>query len=393
MELIDRFFVDPGKSFFLFGPRGTGKSTWTASSHPEALTINLLEPDLFRSYSSRPERLREILKGNPGRRTIVVDEIQRVPDLLGLIHQLIEEDPSRRFILTGSSARKLKQTGVDLLAGRALLKTMHPFMAAELGPVFSLEKALTSGLLPLVVASDSPDAVLRSYAALYLKEEVQAEGIVRNVGQFARFLEAISFSHGAVLNASAVARECEVERKTVVGYIQILEDLLLGYRVPVFQKRARRATIDHPKFYFFDAGVFRSIRPRGPLDRPEEISGAALKGMVAQHLRAWISYGGDRNQLFFWRTRAGAEVDFVIYGDDGLWAIEVKNGSKIHDADLRGLRALQADYPEARALLLYRGRERISRHGVSGLPCEDFLRTLIPGHPLLPAEDLKRSRA
>jgi predicted AAA+ superfamily ATPase len=329
--------------------------------------------------------LREILLGNPGRQTIVVDEIQRVPELLGLIHQLIEEDQSRRFILTGSSARKLKQSGVDLLAGRALLKTMHPFMAAELGEAFSLEKALTTGLLPLVVASDGPDDVLRSYAALYLKEEVQAEGIVRNVGQFARFLEAISFSHGAVLNASAVARECEVERKTVVGYIQILEDLLLGYRIPVFQKRARRATIDHPKFYFFDTGIFQSIRPRGPLDRPEEISGAALEGMVAQHLRAWISYGDDRNQLFFWRTRAGAEVDFVIYGDDALWAIEVKNGSKIHDADLRGLRAFRSDYPEARALLLYRGRERISRYGVLGLPCEEFLKDLIPRRPLFPA--------
>jgi len=384
MEVISRFFIDPGKSFFLFGPRGTGKSTWTASAHPEALTINLLEPDLFRSYSSRPERLREILLGNPSRRTIIVDEIQRVPELLGLIHLLIEEDQSRRFILTGSSARKLKQSGVDLLAGRALLKTMHPFMAAELGEAFSLEKALITGLLPLVVASDRADDVLRSYAALYLKEEVQAEGIVRNVGQFARFLEAMSFSHGAVLNASAVARECEVERKTVVGYIQILEDLLLGYRVPVFQKRARRATIDHPKFYFFDTGIFQSIRPRGPLDRPEEISGAALEGMVAQHLRAWISYANDRNQLFFWRTRAGAEVDFVIYGDDGLWAIEVKNGSKIHDADLRGLRAFRSDYPEARAILLYRGRERISRHGILGLPCEEFLKDLIPGRPLLP---------
>ncbi len=379
MELYDRFFKAPKSSFFLFGPRGTGKSTWTSSAHPEALTINLLEPDLFRSYSARPERLREILQGNTGKQTIVIDEIQRVPELLGLIHQMIEEDPSRQFILTGSSSRKLKRTGVDLLAGRAVLKTLHPFMAAELGDAFSLEKALIFGLVPLVFSSSDPDDVLRSYAALYLKEEVQAEGIVRNIGQFSRFLESISFSHGSILNVSAVARECEVERKTVVGYVQILEDLLLGYRIPVFRKRAGRATIDHPKFYYFDAGVFRSIRPKGPLDRPEEISGAALEGLVAQHLRAWISYGGDRNSLSFWRTRAGAEVDFVIYGDDGLWAIEVKNGAKFHDSDLRGLRSFQAEYPEARAILLYRGRERAVRHGIFILPCDEFLKELRPG--------------
>jgi predicted AAA+ superfamily ATPase len=225
-------------------------------------------------------------------------------------------------------------------------------MAAELGDAFSLEKALIFGLVPLVFSSGDPGDVLRSYAALYLKEEVQAEGIVRNVGQFSRFLESIGFSHGSVLNASSVARECEVERKTVVGYLQILEDLFLGYRIPVFRKRAGRATIEHPKFYYFDAGVFRSIRPQGPLDHPEEISGAALEGLIAQHLRAWISYSGERNSLFFWRTRAGAEVDFVVYGDDGLWAVEVKNGSKFHDTDLRGLRTFQAEYPEARAILL-----------------------------------------
>jgi predicted AAA+ superfamily ATPase len=296
--------------------------------------------------------LRDVLQGNPDRRTIVIDEIQHVPELLGLIRQLIEEDPSRRFILTGSSSRKLKRAGVDLLAGRAVLKTLHPFMAAELGDAFSLEKALIFELVPLVFSSGDPGDVLRSYAALYLKEEVQAEGIVRNVGQFSRFLESIGFSHGSVLNASSVARECEVERKTVVGYLQILEDLFLGYRIPVFRKRAGRATIEHPKFYYFDAGVFRSIRPQGPLDHPEEISGAALEGLIAQHLRAWISYSGERNSLFFWRTRAGAEVDFVVYGDDGLWAVEVKNGSKFHDTDLRGLRTFQAEYPEARAILL-----------------------------------------
>ena len=156
--------------------------------------------------------------------------------------------------------------------------------------------------------------MLETYAALYLKEEVQMEGLVRNIGSFSRFLNAISFSHASLLNVSNVARECEVERKVVDGYVAVLEDLLLGYRLPVFTKRARRAVVKHPKFYLFDAGVYRSLRAEGPLDRPEEIQGSALEGMVAQHLRAWIDYSPDNFTLYFWRTRGGVEVDFVVYG-------------------------------------------------------------------------------
>ena len=181
------------------------------------------------------------------------------------------------------------------------------------------------------------------------------EGLVRNIGNFSRFLEAISFSHGSVLSVSAVARECEVERKTVEGYIDILADLLLCFRVPVFSKRAKRHLSTHPKFYFFDAGVFRSLRPSGPLDRPEEIHGSALEGLVAQHLRAWNAYGGEHYTLFFWRTKSGKEVDFVLYGPEGFWAIEVKNTRTIRPSDLSSLCAFKQDYPEAEVCLLYRG--------------------------------------
>jgi len=190
--------------------------------------------------------------------------------------------------LTGSSARKLKRSGVDLLAGRALLKFMNPFVAAEMGSSFSLEKALEIGILPLAWDNPSPEAVLTAYTALYLKEEIQAEGLVRNIGDFARFLEIISFSHGALLNLNNIASECNMSRSTVSNYLQILEDMLLGYTLNVFTKRAKRALTSHPKFYLFDAGVFRALRPRGPLDRPEEIHGAALEGLIAQHLKAWI---------------------------------------------------------------------------------------------------------
>ena len=209
-----------------------------------------------------------------------------------------------------------------------------------------------------MLASPRPPDSLAAYASLYLEQEVQLEGWARDVGRFTRFLEAISFSHGAVLSVANVARECEVERKTVAGYLEVLEDLLLCFRVPVFTRRARRRTTVHPKFYFFDAGVFRALRPAGPLDRPEEIEGAALEGLVAQHLRAWVAYSDREAELFFWRTRAGTEVDFVVYGEAGFWAIEVKNSARIRPQDLRALEAFAADYPECEPLLLYRGEER-----------------------------------
>ena len=378
MESFPRHFRPPKSSFFLFGPRGTGKSSWARRAFPQALWIDLLEPEQLRAYASRPERLRDLVAGNPKRSVVVIDEVQKVPELLGVVHSLREKDRSLRFVLTGSSARKLKRSAVDLLAGRALLCALHPFMASELGDRFRLDSAVESGLLPLVLGSDDPRQALRAYHALYLKEEVQQEGLVRNVGAFARFLEAISFSHASVLNVSNVARECEIERKTVEGYVGILEDLMLGFRLPVFTRRAKRAVVGHPKFYFFDAGVFRAARPSGPLDKSAEIDGAALEGLVAQHLRAWNSYRGGDNRLHYWRTRSGAEVDFVLYGEDGFWAIEVKNSRRVNPGDVRALSAFRDDYPEARTILLHRGDERLEIDGVRCVPCEDFLRTLDP---------------
>ncbi|MBI4802138.1 MAG: ATP-binding protein [Elusimicrobia bacterium] len=382
MEVIGRCLTAPDRSFFLFGPRGTGKSTWTRAAYKEALYIDLLAPEVFRAYSARPERLRHTVEGNSGRTAIIVDEVQKVPALLPVIHSLIEEKREVTFILTGSSARKLKRTGADLLAGRAVVRAMHPFMAAELSSRFDFARALKYGLLPVAWQSNDPADVLRAYVALYLREEVQMEGLVRNVGNFSRFLEAISFSHGGVLNLCNVARECEVERKVVEGYTCILEDLLLAFRLPVFTKRAKRAVSVHPKFYIFDAGVFRSLRPLGPLDRPQEIDGLALEGLVAQHLKAWNDYGGGRHKIFFWRTRSGVEVDFVVYGPENFSAVEVKNSDRVRDEDLRGLRAFLDDYPEAKALLLYRGRERLKRHGILCLPVEEFLKSLVPGELL-----------
>ena len=382
MELVSRFFRIPEQSCFLFGPRGTGKSTWLRHRLPAALYLDLLDPPLHRSLSARPERLRELLAGSPERQTVVVDEIQRIPELLTVVHAILEEPSPPRFILTGSSARKLRRGGVDLLGGRAVHRTLHPFMAAEL-PAFDLARALQIGLVPLVAGASDPATTLDGYASLYLDQEVRAEGLTRSMGSFTRFLEAVSFSHAAQLNVSAVARECEVERKVVAGYVGILEDLLLAFRLPVFRKRAKRATVAHDKLYLFDAGVFRSLRPGGPLDRAGDIDGQALEGLVAQHLRAWVAYSSRDAEIFFWRTRAGTEVDFVVYGEPGLQAFEVKNAARVHAGDLRPLRTFREDYPEADAALLYRGRERLRIDGIWCLPVEDFLRRMAPHQGLL----------
>jgi len=382
MEFTPRFFSPPADHFFLLGPRGTGKTSWVRETYPDALRVDLLDPETLRSLAARPERLRDLVGGRVARvGQVVIDEVQKLPELLEVVHLLIEEKSGVQFVLTGSSARKLRRAGVNLLGGRAAQKTMHPYLAAELGARFSLEEALERGLLPVVLGAKEPAEILKAYNGLYLKEEVQAEGLVRNVGQFARFLEAISFSQAAVLNLANVARECQVNRKTVEGFLEILDDLLLSFRVPVFTRRAKRALAAHPKFFFFDAGVFRANRPKGPLDAPAEVDGAALEGLVAQHLRAWCDYTAGAHRLSYWQTRSQTEVDFVVYGESGLYALEVKNSGQVRPEDLRGLRAFAEDYPEAQRLLLYRGRERLRRDGVLCVPVEDFLRELIPDKP------------
>jgi len=382
MKLIPRFFPNPLKSFFLFGPRGTGKTTLIKSRYKEALWIDFLRPDVFRSYLAHPERLYETVAGHQGAPVVVIDEVQKVPELLPVVHSLIEEKQGLQFILTGSSARKLKRSGTDLLAGRALKCSLHPFMAAELRSRFSFSRALQYGMLPLLLNEEDPQASLHAYVSLYLQEEVQMEGLVRNIESFARFLEAISFSHGSLLNISNIARECEVKRKTVENYIYILEDLLLAYQLPVFSKRAQRELIAHSKFYLFDTGVFRTLRPQGPLDRGEEIDGAALEGLVAQHLKAWNDYSIEPHTLGFWRTRSGVEVDFIIYGPKGFWAIEVKNKKKIFPQDTRALEAFLEDYPMAKALMLYRGTEYLQVKNVLCIPCIDFLTCLHPNQKI-----------
>jgi uncharacterized protein len=372
----------PQQSFFLFGPRGTGKSTWIRQMQPGALHLDLLRQDLWRELDARPERIREKIEAVAPDAWVVVDEIQKIPALLDEIHRLMELEPSRRWALTGSSARKLRRGAANLLGGRAIRLEMHPYLASELGDDFTLETALRTGLIPLVWESPDRTATLDTYAGMVLREEVQAEGLVRNLSSYSRFLETLSFSQGAVLNLSNIARECAVDRKTLDGYLGVTEDLLLCQRLPVFGKRAKRELAVHPKIYLFDAGVFRSLRPKGPLDSPQEIDGQALESLVHQHLRAWTALRGHRESLHYWRTRSGVEVDFVVYGEDTFLALEVKNARRLQTADLRGLRAFQEDYPEALCVALHRGDEATVEHGIRCLPIEPFLRSIHPERAL-----------
>jgi predicted AAA+ superfamily ATPase len=362
------------KSFFLFGPRGTGKTTWVKSAFPKAVYIDLLEAQLFNDLLSNPQRLQNLIPQN-FRDWIILDEVQRIPELLHEVHRLIESH-KYRFILTGSSARKLKRGGPNLLAGRALTYAMHPLSALEAGEDFQLDHALRYGQLPSVYQEADPQKYLESYVKTYLEEEIRQEGLTRNLSAFARFLEAASFSQGSLLNISAVARECAVERKVVENYFTILEDLLIAYRIPVFAKRARRRTVTHPKFYFFDAGVYRAIRPMGPLDAPEEVDGIALETLLLQEIITLNEALNLGYKIFYWRTATGLEVDFVLYGARGLLAFEVKRTARVTSNMLTGLKAFLADYPMAKAFFLYMGNRRMYDGNIEIVPALEGLQNL-----------------
>jgi predicted AAA+ superfamily ATPase len=373
---IKRNFIIPQNSFFLFGPRGTGKSTILKETFKDAVYIDLLDNEEFRIFSAYPEKIGEVVAANKEKKVVIVDEIQKVPDLLSQVHLLIETYKNKQFILTGSSARKLKKKGTNLLAGRAYKKSMHPFTANELGEDFDLLEALEYGLIPVVYDSQNKNDALDAYVDLYVREEVMMEGLTRNIGNFSRFLEAVSFSHGSQVNVSNIARECQIERKTVESYINILEDLLLAQRIPVFTKKARRNMAAHPKFYFFDTGLYRKLRPSGPLDRSEEIGGVALEGLVYQHIKAFLDNQSIDAKLFFWRTKSGSEVDFVTYGNDSFSAVEVKSSGNLRPKDFNGLKAFGEDYPMSKRIMIYMGKTKYMKDDILVIPAEEFIKNV-----------------
>ncbi len=362
------------KSFFLFGPRGVGKTTYLKYTFPQALYFDLLDFETYNHLLARPSRLAEQIPSNH-KDWIIIDEIQRIPDLLFEVHRLIETY-KYKFILTGSSARKLKAKNVNLLAGRALTIYMYPLTIQEIGKDFSLKSSLLYGHLPAVFNEEDKQKYLESYVTTYLREEVQQEGLTRNIGAFNRFLETASFSQAQIINISNIARETGIHRKVVENYFSILEDLLIGEKILPFQKRAKRRLIRHPKFYFFDVGIYRTLRPRGPLDSPEEIDGPALETLIWQEIKALNHYLNFNYQIYYWRTVQGAEVDIVLYGEKGLIGIEVKRSSLINEKDLHNLEKFKNDYPQAKCYLIYTGRQYIFWKNIHIISIADFLHIL-----------------
>lgn len=363
--------LNNNKSFFLFGPRGTGKTSWLKSQVTDCLYFDLLEALEFKKFFANPQLLEDAIPTN-FKGWIIIDEVQKVPALLDEVHRLIEKY-HYKFILTGSSARKLRHGGVNLLAGRALTYYMHPLTALELGEDFDLKKSILYGGLPGVITEDKPKNVLASYVQTYLYQEVQQEGLTRNLENFARFLESASFSQGGPLNMSAVARDCGVKHKLVTSYFEILDDLLIAYQLPPFTRHSKRRLVAHPKFYFFDTGIFRIIRPQGPLDISEMIDGPALETLFLQNLRAINDYFELAYKLYYWRTSDGLEVDFIAYGQNGMHAFEIKRSNKWSESDLSGLKVLRNDYPMAQCYLIYLGNKVEYFRDIKILPLQQAL--------------------
>jgi len=364
-------FINPSKtqSFFLFGPRGTGKSSWVLKKYPNAAYIDLLEDDTYRQLLVRPGSLSDLI--SQGTTEVVIDEVQKIPALLDEVHRLIEKK-KYKFVLTGSNARKLKKQGVNLLAGRALTYSMFPLTAAEMGTDFDIKKALQHGMLPMVAKSDNPKAYLNSYVRTYLKEEVEQEGLTRQIASFARFLETASFSQAAILSVSQIAADAHVGRKVVEDYFAILRDLLLSYELPVFSKKAKRDLMTKRKFYFFDVGLYRTLRPKGPLDQPAELLGPAFETLCVQELMALNHYYSLGYDFFHWRTRKHEEVDLVLYGENGFLAFEFKSSSRLRETDFKTLTLFGEDYPQSRRRIVYGGTERRTYKNIEIVPAKDF---------------------
>jgi predicted AAA+ superfamily ATPase len=382
IERTLRIALPARQSAFLWGPRKTGKSTYLRSAFPDSLTFDLLQTDLMLELAKRPALLRERLLATPPeklRSPVILDEIQKVPQLLDEVHWLIE-NRGLSFILCGSSARKLKRGGVNLLGGRAWRYEMHPLVSIEVGDL-DLLRALNRGLVPAHYLSPGYRRSLAAYVVDYLKEEVFDEGLTRNVAAFSRFFEAVGYSHGDLTSYANIARDCGVDAKTVKEYYQILVDTLLGTFVEPWKRRQERQVIGKaPKFYLFDVGVAGALTRRRIAEERGETFGRALEHFVLMEIQAHRSYRELDYGVHFWRTKSGLEVDFVL--GDGEVAVEVKGTSRIDPSELRSLRAFVADHRPRRAILVCNERAPRIVEGIEILPWREFLARLWGGRVL-----------
>jgi predicted AAA+ superfamily ATPase len=366
------------ETFFLWGPRQTGKSTLLRHHYPDAYWVDLLQADQYRRYVERPELLREELAAlATAPRQVVIDEVQKVPQLLDEVHWL-HENRRVRFALCGSSARKVRHGAANLLGGRALRYELFGLTAAELGGDFDLDRLLLHGYLPRIYASGRPERLLASYVGDYLREEVAAEGLVRSVPVFSRFLDVAALSDGDLVNFSNIARDCGVSSHTVKSHFEILEDTLLGAWLPAYTKRPKRRVIAAPKFYFSDVGVENRLARRGRFERGSEAHGKAFENWVFHELASRRAYAEPDVELAYWRLASGIEVDFIT--GDMQCAIEAKASAKITSTHLANLRHLAADQsPKRRIVVCLESKRRKTDDGIEILPMSEFIEDLWAG--------------
>lgn len=377
MSMYTRSFRIPKQSFFLLGPRGVGKSTLLRNELPDAHWVDLLDGRRVLRYFRDPGVFFDELNSLRSGSWVVVDEIQRVPELLNEVHRLIESK-RLRFALTGSSARKLRSKGINLLGGRALRRLLYPLTSWEMGADFLLDSAISVGTLPLVVSSEMPEDQLEAYVTLYFREEIQAEALARNLPAFSRFLSVAALFHGQVLNISNVASEAEIKRPTVQGFMGILEDTLIARKLEAFESKLRVRERKHPKLYFVDPGLVRALKnERGRVSEAEK--GPLLEGLVYMHLLAAAEYYRVFEKISYWAPAEAnkTEVDFVISCGKELLAVEVKATSRLRAEHFKGLKAIGELNGVKRRILLYLGSEK--RHlddGIEVWPVVDFLNAL-----------------
>lgn len=363
-------------SCFLWGARQTGKSTLLQGLFPDSSRYDLLLSDEYRRLQTRPSLLREeLLAEPPGDRPVVVDEVQKVPELLDEIQWLIV-NRGVRFVLCGSSARKLKRSGANLLGGRALRCELFPLVYPEI-PDFDLLRALNRGLLPRHYQAEDPRGMMEAYVGDYLKEEIAAEALTRNVPAFGRFLEAAAFSNGEIVHYQNIAAECGVSAPTVKQYFQILEDTLIARLVPAFRKRPKRRVIQSPRFYFFDLSLANFLLKRGEIVPRSEAFGKVFEHFIQQELAAHSHYSGARYPISYWRTASQLEVDFVL-GDHEV-AVEAKATERVAPQHLRGLKAFREEYKTRRSIVVSLDSRPRVVDGIDILPWETFLRRLWSG--------------
>jgi predicted AAA+ superfamily ATPase len=379
--MFQRSLEPPRGSFFLFGPRGSGKSTWVRARLAGAHVFNLLPAENTLKYEREPALFRAEVLARPRTEWIVVDEVQRVPRLLDEVHFLMEERGYKRFALTGSSARKVKRGGANLLAGRAVLRKLYPLTAAETGFSIPVSQLLLYGSMPLSVTGEDDSAredFLRAYVTTYLSEEIRAEGLARDLGAFSRFLEVAALAAGQVVNVAGLSRDAGVARETARGYFEILVDTLLGDWLPAYRPRAKVKEVAQPKFYWFDAGVLHAAAGGFDQPLPADWSGVLLEHLVLHELRSYLHYAGVKGSLGYWGTPSGSEVDFVWWHGRRMVAIEVKSGRRYRREFRNGVKSLLAGLTAA-SYIVYRGDAELEVEGTRVLPLETFLRRLHGG--------------